>query len=105
MERAAGFNVDKVRTPMRIVAERPLTILGEWEWFSSLSILGKPVEMVVMQDDAHELVKPWHRYVSLQGNVDWFDFWLNEREDPDPQKSDQYRRWEAMRARRDDLPH
>jgi dipeptidyl aminopeptidase/acylaminoacyl peptidase len=105
MERAAGFNVDKVRTPMRIVAERPLTILGEWEWFSALSILGKPVEMVVMQDDAHELVKPWHRYVSLQGNVDWFDFWLNEREDPDPQKSDQYRRWEAMRARRNDLPH
>jgi len=104
MERASGFNVDKVRTPMRIVAERPLTILGEWEWFSSLSILGKPVEMVVMQDDAHELVKPWHRYVSLQGNVDWFDFWLNKREDPDPQKSVQYHRWETMRARQDGLP-
>jgi len=104
MERASGFNVDKVRTPMRIVAERPITVLGEWEWFSSLSILRKPVEMIVMQDDAHELIKPWHRYVSLQGNVDWFDFWLNEREDPDPQKSDQYRRWEAMRARQDDLP-
>jgi|HubBroStandDraft_1064217.scaffolds.fasta_scaffold06957_1 dipeptidyl aminopeptidase/acylaminoacyl peptidase len=96
IKRCSGFNTDRVQTPVRIVAQRPLTVLGEWEWFSALSILGKPVEMVLMQNDAHELVKPWDRYISLEGNVDWFDFWLNGHEDPDPEKSAQYRRWESM---------
>jgi len=96
IKRCSGFNIDRVQTPVRIVAQRPLTVLGEWEWFSALSILGKPVEMVLMQNDAHELVKPWDRYISLEGNVDWFDFWLNGHKDPDPEKSAQYRRWESM---------
>jgi hypothetical protein len=32
-----------------------------------------------------------------QGAVDWFDFWLNGREDPDPAKAEQYERWRELR--------
>jgi hypothetical protein len=32
-----------------------------------------------------------------QGNVDWFDFWLNRYEDPDPAKTEQYKRWRELR--------
>jgi hypothetical protein len=49
----------------------------------------------------HLLVKPWERVVSQQGNVDWFDFWLNEHEDPDSAKTDQYLRWRKLRDQRD----
>lgn len=104
MERSPGFNLDKVSTPIRILAQNAGAVMNEWEWFSGLSILNKPVELVLTSDDAHELIKPWNRYISLQGNVDWFDFWLNGQKDPDLAKTDQYRRWDLMRQLREAAP-
>ena len=47
------------------------------------------------------LVKPWERLTSQQGVVDWWRFWLQGYEDPDPAKADQYARWHTLRAQRD----
>lgn len=99
LKRSPGFNLEKVHTPLRIVAENANTILSEWEWFAGLSRLGKPVEMVVMQDAEHILQRPWERMISQQGNVDWFAFWLKGDEDADPAKAEQYMRWREMRNR------
>ena len=96
-DRSPGFNVDKVRTPLRITAENPEIALFEWEWYAALRRLGRPVEMVVTRDGEHILQKPWERMVSQQGNVDWFVFWLKGEEDQDPEKADQYLRWRKMR--------
>ncbi|MEV4311860.1 hypothetical protein [Actinocrispum sp. NPDC049592] len=30
-------------------------------------------------------------------NLDWFDYWLTGRRDPDPAKKAQYARWDGMR--------
>ncbi len=68
-----------------------------WEMHSILRMLGRPAEFLFFEDGAHELVKPRHRYVSLQGNVDWFSFWLQGYEDPDPAKAEQYARWRELR--------
>ena len=73
------------------------SLLGEWEWFAALKRLGRPVELVMMQDAPHLLVKPWHRMVSQQGNADWFAFWLKGEEDSDPAKAQQYARWRELR--------
>jgi hypothetical protein len=35
--------------------------------------------------------------VSQQATVDWFSFWLNNHEDPDPAKAEQYKRWRELR--------
>jgi hypothetical protein len=96
-----GFNIDKVpsSTPQRIVASYPLDVLLEWEWFAMMKRLGKPVDMVVFLDGVHVLEKPLNRMISQDGNVDWFDFWLNGHEDPDPAKSEQYTRWRDLRER------
>ena len=96
--RAPGFNLDKVRTPVRIVALHPGSALGEWEWFAGLSILHKPVEMIILQDGTHVLEKPADRMISQQGSVDWFCFWLKGEEDPDPAKAEQYSRWHELRG-------
>jgi dipeptidyl aminopeptidase/acylaminoacyl peptidase len=98
-ERAAGFNLDKVNTPVRIMARDPASLLGEWEWFAGLTHLHKPVEMIYVQDGAHILQRPWERMVSQQGNVDWFAFWLKGDQDPDPSKAAQYARWHQMGMR------
>jgi hypothetical protein len=76
LDSADGFNLDKVRTPLRIEAIGPMSVLGEWEIYSSLSMQGKPVELIEIPDGQHILQKPLERYASQQGNVDWFRKWL-----------------------------
>jgi hypothetical protein len=33
----------------------------------------------------------------METNADWFDFWLNQHEDPDKAKAAQYVRWRNLR--------
>jgi dipeptidyl aminopeptidase/acylaminoacyl peptidase len=94
---APGFHLDHVQTPIRIEAIRPSGLLGEWEIYSSLMLQGKPVDLIYFPEGQHIHQRPLERLASQQGNVDWFRFWLQRYEDPDPAKSDQYRRWEALR--------
>jgi hypothetical protein len=96
-ERAPGFNVYKVSTPLRIVALNPPSLLGEWEWFALLKRMGRPVEMIYLENGKHELTKPWDRLIAQQGNEQWFRFWLVGEEDTDPASADQYRRWRNLR--------
>jgi hypothetical protein len=73
-------------------------VLSEWNWFSGLYGLGKPVELIYLPDGTHILEKPWERMVSQQGDVDWFSFWLKGEENPDPAKAEQYKRWRELRS-------
>jgi hypothetical protein len=34
---------------------------------------------------------------SQGGSVDWFRFWLQDYEDPEPAKAEQYKRWRELR--------
>jgi dipeptidyl aminopeptidase/acylaminoacyl peptidase len=101
MNNAPGFNLEKVKTPVRIEMYGPGMFLGGWEWFSGLSLLNKPVDFVWLPNGTHLLVKPWERMTSEQGNVDWFRFWLQGYEDPDPEKKQQYVRWRHLRDLQD----
>jgi hypothetical protein len=57
----------------------------------------KPVELIVYPEEGHIKSQPKHRYAIYQRNLDWFNFWLQDKEDPDPRKKDQYARWRALR--------
>lgn len=113
LKRSPGFNIDKVSTPLFIFAPNRTSALFQWEWFAALKRLNKPVEMIVAVDDEHELRRPWNRRISLQGNVDWFCFWLKAEEDSDSTKAAQYARWRDLRKLQEqnnpplsgDLPH
>jgi hypothetical protein len=93
-----AFLMDKIETPLRIQTLYPASLLGDWHWFSGLTALGKPVEMIYLPKGTHILEKPWDRLISQQGNVDWFCFWLKGEEDPNPAKAEQYNRWHNLRA-------
>jgi hypothetical protein len=93
-----AFLMDKIETPLRIQTLGPGSLLGEWHWFSGLTRLGKPVEMIYMPEGTHILEKPWDRMISQQGDVDWFCFWLKGEDDPDPAKFEQYERWHNLRT-------
>jgi len=47
-------------------------------------------------------VQPAQRFLSQQMTVDWFGFWLKGFEEPDPEKTAQYRRWRELRRLRDE---
>jgi len=101
MEGAPGFHIDQIETPLRIEAMGPISYLGEWETYSSLWQQGKPVDFIYIPDGQHILQKPLERIASQQGNVDWFRFWLEGEEDPDPAKAEQYSRWRELRKLQD----
>jgi hypothetical protein len=96
-----AFLMDKIETPLRIQTLGPTSLLSEWHWFTGLTRLRKPVEMIYMPEGTHILERPWDRMISQQGNVDWFCFWLKGEEDPDPTKAEQYTRWRKLRRLRD----
>lgn len=100
-DKAPDFHFDRVRTPVRIEAIDPWAVLGAWDLYSSLRVQGKPVDLIYFPEGTHIHQKPMERLESQQGNVDWFRFWLQGYEDPDPSKRDEYRRWEILRQQRD----
>ena len=98
LKNSPGFSLDKVTAAVRLEYYGHGYFLGGWQWFSGLTLLGKPVDFVWLPDGYHLLVKPWERLVSQRGTVEWFDFWLRGIEDPDSRKRDQYTRWRELRA-------
>jgi len=102
MHEAPGFNADKIVSPLRLeIDSGPVaTILDQWEMFSNLRRLRKPVELFVVphiEHGTHILQNPVQRLASQGGTVDWFCFWLKGEQDPDSSKTDQYARWTELR--------
>jgi len=99
---APGFRADRVHAPLRLEIDTgPVdSVLSEWEMFSNLRYLRKPVELFVIpniQRGVHILQNPSQRLASQGGTVDWFCFWLNNQEDPVATKDAQYARWRALK--------
>ena len=92
------FNLQKVFTPLQVVALGADSILEMWEPYAALRFLHRPVDLIVLGDGTHNLSNPEQRVVSQQGTVDWFRFWLQGYEDPDPMKIPQYTRWQRLRG-------
>jgi hypothetical protein len=93
---AVDFSLDKMTAPLLL--QSILAPLAEWETYSGLRWLKKPTELLNFYPEGiHTLVKPGQRMTSQQTTVDWFDFWINGREDGSPEKKEQYLRWHALK--------
>ncbi len=95
------FNINKVTTPLQIVALGPASALMTWEPYAALRYLNKPVDLIMLAEGTHVLSNPAERMVSQGGTVDWFRFWLKGAEDTDHAKAEQYVRWREMRKRQE----
>jgi len=107
LERAPAFNAHRINTPLRMQMEMgdlPELAVTQWEMFSRLRFLQKPVELYAVPHFGrghHALQNPAQCLASQQGAVDWFSFWLQDYEDPQSAKADQYLRWRELRTKRD----
>jgi hypothetical protein len=70
-----------------------------FEMKSALERAGIPVEFWVYPGEGHIFTAPEHRFLSMQRNLDWFNYWLQQKEDPDPAKQPQYARWGEMKKK------
>ena len=61
------------------------------------SALGKPVEIFIYPNELHIKNQPKHRFEIYNRNLDWMRFWLQDYEDPNSSKSQQYARWRKLR--------
>lgn len=102
LKNAPNFQLAMVRTPVRIEAYGPASVLGLWEWFSGLTLLKKPVELIYLPGATHLLTRPADRLISQGGNVDWFCFWLqNGEHGSSPKELNEFSRWTRLRALED----
>jgi dipeptidyl aminopeptidase/acylaminoacyl peptidase len=102
IKESPSFSLDRITTPIRLVALKPAGALEQWECYAGLALQNKPVDFVLIPDadedgSNHFVVKPWEKRIAQQGLVDWFCFWLKGEEDPDVQKEVQYNRWRRLR--------
>ena len=99
---SVALNASSVGTPLLINAS-DAEYVRDMQRVTTLRTLKKPVEMFIYTDERHEKNQPRHRYAIYQRNVDWLNFWLRDKEDPDPAKAEQYKRWRELRKLRDSL--
>ncbi len=98
-----SLNTACVKTALRIETYGRL-VKNNWDIYALLRRQYKPVEMVVIPGGAHVLSTPSERMVSLQGNIDWFNFWLKGEQrgtpvlanETDASLKHQYEAWQQM---------
>ncbi len=112
IENDPSLHTDCIRAALRIETYGP-EVHNHWDIYPLLRRQYKPAEMVFIPGGAHALSRPSERMISLQGNLDWYTFWLNGAKRSEvviPSETaaslkDQYRRWDQMQElkRVDDL--
>jgi dipeptidyl aminopeptidase/acylaminoacyl peptidase len=96
-KKSPGFNLDKVSAPLMIVGVGRVSLLDMWEPYAVLHALKKPVDLIMLNASAHVVSNPAERVAAQGGTIDWFRFWLQDYEDPDPAKAEQYKRWRELK--------
>jgi dipeptidyl aminopeptidase/acylaminoacyl peptidase len=95
-----ALNAGKITTPLLIQEAEGESREG-LQYYSELSAHHIPAEIFLFPDEAHQFWRPAHRWVMNERFIDWFRFWLQDYEDPDPAKAKQYVRWHKLREQRD----
>ena len=95
-----ALNTERIEAPL-LMQMPENEARAQAEIYARLALTSTPVELYAFPDENHIKFQPRHRLATYRRNLDWFRFWLQGYVDPDPAKAEQYRRWEAMRAKRD----
>jgi len=91
------FNLDAIKAPI-------LMQVPEQEYIKTLDyaiplIRDRRAELHVFPEAPHIKFQPRHLLAAQRRNLDWFAFWLQDFEDPDPAKALQYSHWRDMQGR------
>lgn len=97
IDKSPSLSTSSIEAPVLVAAADPFHLLSLWDFYSALRYQGKAVELQYIRSGKHNLVKPLHRIAHQEMIVDWFDFWLNDHSDDNPDKAKRYQRWSLMK--------
>ena len=100
-----ALNTHCVKSAVRIETYGQ-SVKNNWDIYALLRRQYKPVEMIVIPGGGHALMMPSERMISLQGNVDWYRFWLKGEQrltpvfalETEASLRSQYQAWQQMRV-------
>jgi hypothetical protein len=73
--------------------------LHPWMTIGAFELNRRPMEYTMIPEAGHVIPgAPFHK-AAMDLNVDWMNFWIQGREDPDPAKAEQYKRWRMIRQK------
>jgi len=89
------YNLDRISAPV-------LFQMPEQEYMQATDyvipmIRKSMADLYVFPNEPHQKFQPKHKLAVYERNVDWFRFWLQGYEDPNPVKQQQYAHWREMR--------
>jgi dipeptidyl aminopeptidase/acylaminoacyl peptidase len=93
---SSALSVQRILSPLLINAAESEYLI-DMELINTLRQTNKPVQMFIYAGELHLKNQPKHRYEIYERNVDWFNFWLEGKEDRHPAKAEQYMRWHELR--------
>lgn len=96
-----ALNTERIEAPLLMQLPEN-EARAQAEVYTRLAGTPTPVELFAFPDERHVKIQPRHRQAVYRRNVDWFRYWLQGYVHPDPAKAAQYRRWDALRRRRDE---
>jgi dipeptidyl aminopeptidase/acylaminoacyl peptidase len=93
---APAENLDSIKAPI-------LMQMPEQEYVLALDyavplMRDHRADLYVFPNEPHQKFQPRHKLAAYERNIDWFRFWLQGYEGPDPAKSEEYKRWREMRT-------
>jgi dipeptidyl aminopeptidase/acylaminoacyl peptidase len=91
------LNASRIRAPV-LMEYDAIESLAAMEYYEAMQHYGVPVDFFIYPNDGHVTERPEHRFVSLQRNLDWFEFWLLGKENDASSKGGQYLRWQQLRT-------
>jgi dipeptidyl aminopeptidase/acylaminoacyl peptidase len=91
---APSFRARKFAGPVLLLSSEQGTVIDNLELVRFLADADVPVEAVYFPGEGHVFWDPRHRAAVMQRCLDWFNYWLLNKKDINPDKERQYRRWD-----------
>jgi len=92
-----ALNADRIDTPILIQASDSEYEIG-LDVVDAFKRRGKAIELFVLEDEPHFKYQPAHRLAMYERSTEWFQFWLMQQMNCDPEKASQYSRWKATKG-------
>ena len=105
MKHDVSFNADRVEAAMLFVNDIPddsiADAIKDDVYFTAAALQAnrKPFDLIFLNGTGHVVPGAAQRKRAMDLNVDWMNFWIQGKEDPDPAKAEQYKRWRGIRER------
>jgi len=93
------FHLDSLKSAVLITTSEAF-ITDWWDAYAGMRRLKKPVELYFHTSGGHPILRADSALADYQLTIDWYDFWLNDRESDDPEKAEQYKYWRELRRRK-----